>query len=393
MNSRIFQLRFVSLLLTLLPFAAASSLVSPQTIDDAIGIGYGLEITDINGDGKDDIALVDKDNVAWYENPTWAKHVISGPLTAKDHVCLAARDIDGDGKAELAVGGQWQPRDTEKSGAVFLLKPTASSTAPWSAQPLHHEPTVHRMLWVKGIDQQYFLTVLPLHGRGNDAGTGAGAGVKFLGYQPTGPAEGHWRTFLINDQFHQAHNYDIVSRGKHLPEALLSASMEGVHLLTPEGMPWQSLRLSGEGAGEVRHGHLPNGKPFIASIEPIHGNEVVVNTYSSLDSMAKHLDRTVLAHDYIQGHALAAADFLGIGSDQIIAGRRGGHPDDPVGIQLFQPNADGSAWTLVADIDSGNMACEDLKVGDLNGDGRPEIVACGRRTKNVIIYWNTSGAL
>jgi hypothetical protein len=34
------------------------------------------------------------------------------------------------------------------------------------------------------------------------------------------------------------------------------------------------------------------------------------------------------------------------------------------------------------------MACEDLKVADLDGDGRPEIIAAGRATKNVIIYWN-----
>jgi hypothetical protein len=34
------------------------------------------------------------------------------------------------------------------------------------------------------------------------------------------------------------------------------------------------------------------------------------------------------------------------------------------------------------------MACEDLKIADLNNDGRPDIIAAGRATKNVIIYWN-----
>jgi hypothetical protein len=32
------------------------------------------------------------------------------------------------------------------------------------------------------------------------------------------------------------------------------------------------------------------------------------------------------------------------------------------------------------------MACEDLKVADLDGDGKPEIIAAGRATKNVVIY-------
>src|SRR5690348_12696028 len=59
-----------------------------QTIDDKIGIGYGLAIADVNGDRLPDILLVDKAEVAWYENPKWEKHVIAEKLTALDHVCI-----------------------------------------------------------------------------------------------------------------------------------------------------------------------------------------------------------------------------------------------------------------------------------------------------------------
>jgi hypothetical protein len=34
------------------------------------------------------------------------------------------------------------------------------------------------------------------------------------------------------------------------------------------------------------------------------------------------------------------------------------------------------------------MACEDVMVADLDGDKDLDIVAAGRRTKNVKIYWN-----
>ncbi len=34
------------------------------------------------------------------------------------------------------------------------------------------------------------------------------------------------------------------------------------------------------------------------------------------------------------------------------------------------------------------MDTEDLMVGDFNGDGRPDIVASGRATRNIKIYWN-----
>jgi hypothetical protein len=42
-------------------------------------------------------------------------------------------------------------------------------------------------------------------------------------------------------------------------------------------------------------------------------------------------------------------------------------------------------------VDDNTMACEDLKLADLNGDGRLDVIAAGRATKNVIIYWNETG--
>ena len=39
-------------------------------------------------------------------------------------------------------------------------------------------------------------------------------------------------------------------------------------------------------------------------------------------------------------------------------------------------------------VDPGGVAVEDAVAGDLNADGRPEIIAVGRATHNVRIYWN-----
>src|SRR5688572_17811520 len=160
--------------------SAASAQFKEQTIDDKIGIGYGLAIADVNGDKKKDVLLVDAAEVAWYENTTWQKHVISGKLTDRDHVCIAAEDINGDGKAEIAIGAQWNPGDTVNSGAVFYLVPPEDRTQKWKAVKLPHEPTVHRMWWVHDDASKYSLVVSPLHGRGNK--NGAGDGVKLLEY-------------------------------------------------------------------------------------------------------------------------------------------------------------------------------------------------------------------
>src|SRR6266700_2693227 len=118
-------------------------------IDSHIEIGYGITVADVDGDHKPDILLVDKKQIVWYKNPTWEKFVIAENLTKLDNVCLAAADIDGDGKAEVAVGAEWNPNDTVNSGAVFYLIPPKDRTQKWEAVELPHEPTVHRMKWMR----------------------------------------------------------------------------------------------------------------------------------------------------------------------------------------------------------------------------------------------------
>src|SRR5437762_12788360 len=112
-------------------------------VDTKIEIGYGLAIADVDGDGKPDILLADKKQFVWYRNPTWEKFVIAENLTKRDNVCLAAQDLDGDGKCELAVGADWDPNDRETSGAVFYLIGPADRTRKWEPVKLPAQPTVH----------------------------------------------------------------------------------------------------------------------------------------------------------------------------------------------------------------------------------------------------------
>src|SRR5436190_24318544 len=172
-----------------------------QDVDTQIEIGYGLAIADVQGDGKLDILLADKKQFVWYEAPSWTKHIIAENLTEKDNVCIAARDIDGDGKCEIAVGAEWNPGDTVNSGAVFYLVPPADRTQKWEAVKFPKvEPTTHRMKWVRRGNNEdgkprYDLVVVPLHGRGNKNGTGAG--VKVLAYRmPKNPRD-EWKSEVV----------------------------------------------------------------------------------------------------------------------------------------------------------------------------------------------------
>lgn len=365
--------------------------IRPQTIDDEIKIGYGLAIADVDGDGREDILLADKEEIVWYQNPTWQKFRMTGHLTARDHVCIAARDIDNDGMAEVAVGAEWNPGDTQNSGAIFYLIPPQDRTKEWEPIKLPHEPTIHRMHWIRDRDDNFFLAVLPLHGRGNK--NGEGEGIRFLGYVRPREPRGVWHTFELNDTFHKAHNFDPVRwDSDDYAEELLVASGEGVNVIDWKDDGWETESIIPESAGEVRSGKLYSGRRFIVSIEPMHGNKVVVNTHKSTltGKVSWTKNRVVLEEDMIQGHALATGDMLGIGYDQVIAGWRGnGRPGDVVGIKMYVPvHKRGYQWQMHALLDDNQMACEDLKLADLNQDGKLDMVACGRATKNVIIYWN-----
>ncbi len=355
-----------------------------QVLDHNIAIGYGLAIGDVDGDGKPDILLADKKQFVWYRNGDWKRFIMIDNLTESDNVCIAARDIDGDGIVEVAVGAQWNPSettDTLKSGSVhFLLRPK-DPTQLWTPIELHHEPTIHRMRWIKAGANGYHLIVLPLHGRGNKGGEGLG--VKVIAYEMPNDPRKKWKQWTIDQSMHLTHNLDIIGQGQN--ELLYVGGKEGVKVFSFSEGKW-SAKTNAEWAvqarsfGEVRVNGGVN--QVIAGIEPMHGNQLTIYTGK------ENLTRTVLTSELNQGHALAMADLLGSGRNQVIVGWREPDKDKKTGIKMFIPPAGQTGdWSEVW-IDDNGIACEDLQVADLDGDGRKDIIAAGRATHNLKVYWN-----
>jgi hypothetical protein len=352
---------------------------------DTIQIGYGLQMADVNGDGKTDIVLADKSTVQWYENPQWTKHVIARNLTKRDNVCVTARDIDGDGKCEIAVGGQWNYRESVKDGAVFYLIPPEDRRQPWTPVELHHEPSVHRMHWVKGKGNQFRLVVKPLRGRGSVDGDGAG--IRVLEYSRPSDPKTEWKYDVICDFIHLSHNFNPVNWDDDEEEELIIAGKEGVWHFDNQQGQWVAQQLTSNFAGEIRDGKLPGGKRFIVTIEPMHGSKSAV--YVEPDKQGEPWQLVKVLDEALKdGHALACADYLGVGSDQIVVGWRAMNAPGVPGIKLFTPLDDeGTKWRE-SRLSAENVAVEDIKAADLNGDGKVDIVAAARQTKNLVIFFN-----
>lgn len=389
------KITLISLLLAAAFAQAQTPNFKEQLIDAEVGIGYGLAAADVNGDGQKDILLADSKVIVWYENPTWKKHVIAEQLTEKDHVCIAARDIDGDGKCEIAVGAEWNPGDTTGSGAVFYLIPPADRTQKWEPVKLTNEPTTHRMKWVRNRAGRYDLVVVPLHGRGNDK-NGEGDGVRVLAYHMPKDPRKEWNTTVVQGTMHKTHNLEIIPAPNGEEESLLLAGREGVVRLDQTDDGWKEHWISKhpkdspelQGAGEVRYGAFSGGQPYVVTIEPMHGDKLVIYTPKPEGPKNGEWLRHVITSELVDGHAIATHDLLGLNNRQIVVGWRAQQKIGKVAVKLFwTTKEDGNGWQE-AFIDDGGMACEDAVCADLDGDRDLEIIAAGRRSKNLKIYWN-----
>lgn len=355
-----------------------------QEIATDFGVGYAVVPGDVNSDGRMDILAISGTEVVWFKAPTWEKTLILGPgATTADNVTLAPHDIDGDGRLDIALGAGWTRQNT---GTLQWVRQNPPGTTPaWEVFPISAEPTLHRIRWAEvDGDGRPDLIVAPLHGKGAKGPDWEGPAARVLVFRPPqNPKTDPWPMEVAAEANHIQHNFLSMNLDADKQDEVVTASKEGLYVLDRSGDNKWSRTLLGEGApGEVKLGRV-GGRRMLATVEPWHGAGIAIYAEKP-GTWAKTMIESALT----DGHALGWADFDGDGSDELAAGWRGAPKP---GIAVYSVDREGALKSKTM-VDDGGMATEDLIVGDFNGDKQPDIVASGRSTRNIKIYWNESKA-
>jgi hypothetical protein len=368
------------LVLSILPATRAIEF-QRVVIDSEMPGGYQVEVADVNGDGRPDVIGLGGGTCAWYENPSWTKHIVSTSKQTPGIISSATADLDGDGKAEIAIAYEFGMNEPKKGK---LLLASQDGSGGWTHRPLGDIGSIHRLRWgdVDG-DQRPDLVVAPIFGPEAHAPDYNQAPAKIVVFR-TASKEGPWKAETVGERpvLHGIKVLDYDGDGR---SDVLSADNLGVSLFVRDGQGWSGQVLTpgapGEspkrGSSEVQVGRLADGGRFLATIDPWHGTEVAVCLARGSNGYGP---RSVLDASLKEGHALWVADVDGDGDDEVFAGYRG----TGTSLLFFDFDRKSATWTRTV-LDPA-IAAQDLRGGDLDGDGTPDVVAIGGRTHNVVWY-------
>jgi hypothetical protein len=377
------------------PAHGQSQAIEHIVIDANFPGAYQVEVADVNGDKKPDIIAVGGSTCAWYENPSWQKRVVTGARQTPGIISSAIADLDGDGKAEIAIAYEFAMNEPRKGKLALATQgPMSAAGGPWTLTHLADIGSIHRLRFgdVDG-DRALDLVVAPIFGRDARPPAYAGAAELEVFGRSGNSGSTSWRRRVVARR-EVMHAIDVIDCNGDGVADILTADSAGVVLLLSKasnavvltsGAPGAAPK---RGASEVHLGKVSDGRRFLATIEPWHGHQVVVCVAPGYSEHRGRDDaeafrfgpRQVIDDTLADGHALWVADIDGDGDDEIFAGHRG--TDHRV--SLYDFDRMNKAWTRTV-IDR-EIAAQDLRGGDLNGDGVPDVVAVGGSTHNVKWY-------
>ena len=356
-----------------------------HTVATGLRGGYHVTAADINKDGKTDLLAVAtgaKVDLVWFENPAWTPHVMASGFPGM--INADAFDTDKDGFPEVVLQSGFSTTPAKGDGRMILLSKGADVNAPWTAKEFDAMPSVHRVRWIDAEGNGRKMVVNAPLGGVNGAPPDYKDKVGIYAYALPDLK----RQTITDTDEGVLHGIQVVDWDGKGREALLSASFMGIFLHRYNNGQWQRTRLTAgnpdpwpkNGASDVVEVRTKGGRQ-LASIEPWHGNQVVIyrgkgDTWST---------RTVIDDTLNDGHTLVNTDLDGDGVDEVIAGYRGGGG----GVNIYRMGAN-DQWSkfVVATPDQKSMAAAGCAAAHLNGDQRIDFACIGTSTANLKWYEN-----
>ena len=335
--------------------------------------GYQVIVADVNHDGKQDLVAVASQlrDLIWFENPTWTRHVIASGFTQMINV--AANDVDGDGIPELALAHGFSMNPANSAGVVTILTHLGDPTNPWIAKEIDRLPTAHRVRWadIDGNGKKV-LVLAPLVAADARAPDYRGL-TPLTVYRP-----GAWKREQIAVTDGLIHGILVADWNRRGRDGIVTVGFSGAHLDEYSNGAWlrsEIIKGSPEpwpksGVSDIAVVRLGNQR-LLATIEPWHGNEIVVYRMDQ-GAWARH----VIDAEATDVHTIVTADVDGRGNDVIIVGERRGKRS----LYLYSPRDDnGLEWDKET-LDDGTMAGSGCAAGDLNGDKRVDVTCISGTT-------------
>ena len=323
-------------------------------------------IGDISGNGLNDIVIGGKhgaDNLVWYENPSWRRHTIGTAHLEAGGVLV---DVNGNGRLDLVVGN---PLDGHPNTELY-----------W-----YQCPPDPRSLWTRHVITAQF--------------------VKYHD-QAAGDVDGDGRPEIVfaSQRSQVVGYYDIPADPtiSPWPDSHLHVIAEG---LSVEGLC--IVDIDGDGENEVIAGpnifkRVPKGawkrtelgldlrqtRVVVADLDGDGALEIVVAEGESDQGRVAWFKgpdwkMRLLDAGFFHPHSLDVADVTGNGRPDIFVGEMGlrSYPDPR---EVIYCNLGGGQFKMQV---VGNLATHDAKLGDVTGNGVPDIVGKPYSPGNQVDIW------